>query len=42
VKLEGREGRRLRVGDYRVLYRVDDNQQEVLILEVWHRQSDYR
>ena len=41
-KLEGREGRRLRVGNYRVLYRVDDERQEVSILEVWHRQRDYR
>ena len=41
-KLEGREGRRLRVGDYRVLYLVDDERQQVQILEVWHRQRDYR
>lgn len=42
AKLEGREGRRLRVGSYRVLYTVDDERREVLIAEVWHRQRDYR
>lgn len=43
-KLEGRgdEDRRLRVGDYRVLYRVDDSSRVVLVGEVWHRQRDYR
>ena len=42
MKLEGREGRRLRVGNYRVLYRIDDRLSEVLVLEIWHRQRDYR
>lgn len=41
-KLEGREGYRLRIGDYRVLYRVDDETQGVLVAEIWHRQRDYR
>ena len=41
-KLEGREGYRLRVGDYRALYRIDDETREVLVAEVWHRQRDYR
>ena len=40
--LEGRSGRRLRVGDYRVIYEVDDDLQEVYVAEVWHRQRDYR
>ena len=35
--LEGRSGPRLRVGNYRVLYEVDDG-----LAEVWHRQRDYR
>lgn len=42
IQLQGREGRRLRVGDYRVLYVVDDELREVYIPEVWHRQRDYR
>ncbi|MBX6765512.1 MAG: type II toxin-antitoxin system RelE/ParE family toxin [Rubrobacteraceae bacterium] len=41
-QLAGREGRRLRVGNYRVLYEVDDEEREVRILEVWPRQQDYR
>ncbi len=40
--LEGPSGRRLRVGDYRVIYEVDDDLQEVYVAEVWHRQRDYR
>ena len=39
--LEGRSGRRLRVGDYRVIYEVDDDLQEIYVAEVWHRQGDY-
>lgn len=42
IKLQGREGYRLRVGDYRVLYRVDDEAQEVLITRVGHRRNVYR
>jgi mRNA interferase RelE/StbE len=34
--------RRLRVGDYRVIYDVDDAHLEVFVAEVWHRQSGYR
>ncbi len=40
--LEGRSGRRLRVGDYRVIYEVEDALQEVYVAEEWHRQRDYR
>lgn len=32
-------GRGLRVGGYRVIYRVDDEAGEVRVLEVWHRQE---
>lgn len=42
VKLSGREGYRLRVGDYRVLYRVDDERREVLVTRVGHRREVYR
>jgi mRNA interferase RelE/StbE len=42
-KLSGTEDEwRLRVGDYRVIYTVDDEAREVLILEVFHRQRGYR
>lgn len=42
IKLSGREGYRLRVGDYRALYRVDDAQQEVTVTRVGHRRDIYR
>jgi mRNA interferase RelE/StbE len=32
---------RVRVGDYRIVYRVDDETREVLILAVGHRGSVY-
>ena len=41
-QLQGRTGHRLRVGDYRVIYDIDDDDLEVFIAEVWHRQRDYR
>jgi len=36
------EGWRIRVGDYRVLYRVDDDAQTVTIVRVRHRRDVYR
>ncbi len=41
-KLQDREGHRLRVGDYRVLFTVDDDCREVFVAEVWHLQRNYR
>jgi mRNA interferase RelE/StbE len=41
-KLSGREGFRIRVGDYRVLYDVDDSDRSVIILHVAHRSNAYR
>ncbi len=35
------ENWRVRVGDYRIVYRVDDETREVLILAVGHRGSVY-
>ena len=34
--------RRLRVGDYRVVYEIQDNQLVVLVVRVAHRQDAYR
>ncbi|MDP9484766.1 MAG: type II toxin-antitoxin system RelE/ParE family toxin [Actinomycetota bacterium] len=42
IELRGREGRRLRVGDYRVLYEVDDDELVVTVLGVGHRRDVYR
>ncbi len=42
LTLRGREGRRLRVGDYRVIYEVDDDRRTVTVLQVGHRRDVYR
>jgi len=42
-KLQGRSGLwRLRVGDYRVVYSVDDQQKLVDVVAVRHRREAYR
>ena len=41
-KLQGQEGYRLRVGDYRVLYTIDDKNKQVIVLAVGHRREVYR
>ncbi|MDQ3658198.1 MAG: type II toxin-antitoxin system RelE/ParE family toxin [Actinomycetota bacterium] len=41
-KLQDREGRRVRVGDYSVIYEVDDERQLVAVLQVGHRRDIYR
>ena len=42
LKLTGREGWRIRVGDYRVVYEIADEHQDVMILHVGHRRDVYR
>ncbi len=42
LKLTGREGWRIRIGDYRVVCEIDDQQQRVTILDVGHRRDIYR
>lgn len=42
-KLKGTyNGYRLRVGDYRILYEVQDNRLLILVVEVAHRRESYR
>lgn len=42
-KLQGAvEGWRIRVGDYRVIYQIDDAEQKVTIVRVRHRRDVYR
>ena len=41
-ELQGREGRRLRVGDYCVVYVVDEERNEVTVLRIAHRRDVYR
>jgi mRNA interferase RelE/StbE len=41
-RLRDREGWRIRVGDYRVIYSIDDSLHKVVILEIGHRRDVYR
>ena len=41
-RLRNREGLRLRVGDYRVIYEIDDARQTVTVFQVGHRRDVYR
>ena len=42
IKLTAEEGYRIRVGAYRVLYRIDDTQKEGFIYRIKHRREVYR
>jgi mRNA interferase RelE/StbE len=41
-KLSGRNGWRLRVGVYRVIYEIQDNELVVLVVSIGHRREIYR
>ena len=41
-RLVGREGWRIRVGDYRIIYEIDDEQKIVTVLHVGHRRDVYQ
>lgn len=41
-KLQNRDGYRLRVGNYRALYLVDEGAKEVTVTKVAHRREVYR
>ena len=40
--VEALEGWRIRVGDHRILYQIDDDAQTVTIVRVKHRREAYR
>ena len=42
VKLTDTEGYRIRVGDYRLLYKIDDNILNIYIFRVAHRKDVYK
>ncbi len=42
LKLTNEEGFRIRVGDYRILYRIDENLKEVYIYRIKHRKDVYK
>lgn len=41
-KLTGREGYRIRKGNYRILYTIDDKQRLVRVYRIGHRREIYR
>jgi mRNA interferase RelE/StbE len=41
-KLSGREGWRIRVGNFRVIYEIDEEKKAVTILHAGHRRDVYR
>ena len=42
IKLSGGEAYRLRVGDYRILYDIDDLAKKVIVYRIKHRREAYR
>lgn len=40
-KLVGREGWRIRVGNYRAIYEIDDSKHEITVLHIGHRRDIY-
>jgi mRNA interferase RelE/StbE len=42
LKLTAQEGYRLRSGDYRIIYRIDDKEKIVFIYRIKHRKDVYR
>jgi len=40
-KLKGREGWRIRVGDYRIIYEINDKDKTITILHIGHRKDVY-
>lgn len=41
-KLAGRDGWRIRIGPYRVIYEIDDANSSVTVLHIGHRRDVYR
>ena len=41
-KLKGRDAWRIRIGDYRVIYEIDDRVLQILVITVGHRREVYR
>ncbi len=42
IKLSAEEGYRVRVGSYRIVYRIDDKARAVFVYRVKHRREVYR
>ena len=41
-KLKGRDGWRIRVGDYRVIYEIHDRILQIIVIQIGHRRDVYR
>lgn len=41
-RMKGREEFRLRVGDYRVIYKIDLNKNQIYLITLGHRREVYR
>ena len=41
-KLKGRSGYRIRVGDYRIIYEIEDNILRVIVIDLGNRKDIYR
>lgn len=41
-KLKGEEGYRIRQGDYRAIYLIDDSEKTIRVIRVGHRREVYR
>jgi mRNA interferase RelE/StbE len=42
VKLSGSQSWRIRIGDYRVIYDIDDKSRQIDVLHIGHRREVYR
>ena len=42
IKLKGREAWRIRIGDYRVIYEIKDNQLIIVVITIGHRKDVYK
>jgi len=42
IKLTGQDAYRIRVGDYRIIYTIQDDRLIVLVVDVGHRRDVYR
>ena len=42
IKLKGEEAYRIRVGNYRIIYEIDDNKILVVVVAIGHRKEVYR
>jgi mRNA interferase RelE/StbE len=41
-KLKDRDGWRIRAGNYRIIYEIDDKEKSILILHIGHRRDVYK